>query len=202
NRKPAELIKRKKQALKEAAAVKKEHHASVHTPCKPAAKEVHPAPVPLKEGFKSERREKAVGPGDSLESHEARLQQTTKEAIRRFTPERVQAMKFGMMLTPEEKNYYLDMLNRHPTAVAFVEEEKGILRPHMEEVNVIHTVPHKPWQKENWRQPMWDDSNITKLVSKKIKSSVLEYSCGPYGNRFFAVAKKILTAYHKDINEN
>ena len=92
-------------------------------------------------------------------------------------------------LSPEEKQLFIDILFNYESAIAD-DSEMGLLRPEIEPSAVIHTVPHVPWQQQNIRLPHAVKEAATKIVKERLKNGLLEFSQGPYRNRYFLVAKK------------
>jgi hypothetical protein len=62
--------------------------------------------------------------------------------------------------------------------------------PEIEPPIIVHTVPHSPWQQQNLRLPKSMQEAATAIVKEKLKNGMLEFSQGPYRNRYFLVEKK------------
>lgn len=141
---------------------------------KPVAKKVRPVATSLPDG---------VRPFE-MKSPQAPL------LSRRLTSERIASLKFGDMLTPEEKQLFLEMLLRHDKVFAFDAAERGCLLPESGSPHIIYTVPHTPWKFRPLRFAQKETEEIIEVLKDRLKSGVLEPCCGPYANRWFCVKKK------------
>jgi hypothetical protein len=174
---------------------KREWEAMVDTLYKRKGKKIHPVNAPLPNGVKPSGEanfEKAVKiahrpPGDHRDGKVGR------KVLRgsRLTPERLAHMKIGGgMLSEEERQLFVDILFEFEGAIAFDDSEMGLLNPEIEPPVTIHTVPHVPWQQQNLRLPRAMQEEATRQVKEKLELGMLEFSQGPYRNRYFLVEKK------------
>ena len=93
-------------------------------------------------------------------------------------------------LSDAEKQLFIDILYQFEGAVAFNDEEMGLLKPSVEPPIIIHTIPHVPWQQQNIRLPKSMQEAATEMVKEKLTYGILEPSQGPYRSRYFLVVKK------------
>ena len=166
--------------------------AQVSTMYKRKDKKILPMNVPLPNG---------VNPGggvnsgiDSGESSENNIGGAVGKVVSRgsrLTPERLANMKIGTnFLSEAEKQLFIDILFDYEGAIAFDDSEMGLLHPEIEPPIIIHTVPHSPWQQQNLRLPKSMQEAATAIVKEKLENGTLEFSQGPYRNRYFLVEKK------------
>jgi len=160
-----------------------EYSAYVETMYKRKDKKILPANVPLPDG---------VNPGGGV-NLESSARSTGKVVPRgsRLIPERLTNMKIGTgFLSEAEKQLFIDILFEYEGAIAFDDSEMGLLNPEIEPPVVIHTIPHSPWQQQNLRLPKAMQETATAIVKEKLEDGTLEFSQGPYRNRYFLVEKK------------
>jgi len=160
-----------------------EYSAYVETMYKRKDKKILPTNVPLPEG---------VNPGGGV-NLESSARSTGKVVPRgsRLTPERLTNMKIGTgFLSEAEKQLFINILFEYEGAIAFDDSEMGLLNPEIEPPVVIHTIPHSPWQQQNLRLPKAMQETATAIVKEKLEDGTLEFSQGPYRNRYFLVEKK------------
>ena len=162
----------------------------VQTKYKPVEKKIKPMNVPLRSGESPGGRVLTFEkPGSSVEG-ETHGGKTVPRGSR-LTSEQLAAMNIGGdFLTVEEKQLFIDILFEYEGAIAFDESEMGMLHFDVEPAVKINTVPHQPWQQQNLRLPRAMVDEATRIVKEKLANGTLEYSQGPYRNRYFLVAKK------------
>jgi reverse transcriptase-like protein len=168
--------------------------AGVQTKYKRVGQKIKPMNVPL-EGGESPGGGALMfdEPGDVSKGEKDEGQHGGKRVPRgsRLTPKRLAAMNIGGdYLTPAERQLFVDILFEFEGAIAFDESEMGLLHSDVEPPVKIHTVPHQPWQQQNLRLPKVVVDEATRIVKEKLANGTLEYSQGPYRNRYFLVAKK------------
>ena len=109
----------------------------------------------------------------------------------RLTPEHLAMMKIDPgFLSDNERQLFIDILYKYEGAIAFEDSEMGLLRPEIEPLVVIHTIPHEPWQQQNIRLSYAMKEAATNIVKKKLANGLLEHSQGPYRSRYFLVKKR------------
>ena len=186
-----------------------EYVAQVKMMYKRKDKKIHPANVPLSDGINP-------GGGVNLESDEIDLQQL-KLGVRsnssdndrkvprgsRLTPKRLASMQIDAdFLSEKEKQIFIDILYEFEGAIAFDDSEMRLLNPEIEPPIIIHTIPHAPWQQQNIRLPKAMQEIATRHVKEKLANGTLEFSQGPYRNRYFLVKKlKKMEEEYRFIND-
>ena len=109
----------------------------------------------------------------------------------RLTPERLEAMNIGGgTLWKKEVEMFHEILFEKEGAIAFSDEEMGLLNPEIEPPVEIHTVPHDPWQQQNLRLPKAMQDEANRIIRSNLKAGNYEFSQGPYRGRYFLVEKK------------
>lgn len=164
-----------------------EYTAHIRTMYKRKGKKILPANVPLPDGINPGGGvNKGVNTGDNLGSSGKTVPRGS-----RLTSERLAKMKIGTnFLSKAEKQLFIDILFDHEGAVAFDDSEMGLLHPDIEPPVTIHTVPHSPWQQQNLRLPKSMQEAATAIIKEKLENGTLEFSQGPYRNRYFLVLKQ------------
>jgi transposase InsO family protein len=109
----------------------------------------------------------------------------------RLTPERLKMIKIGDgKLSEGEKGLFVDSLFEFEGAIAFDDDEMGLLDTRIEPPVKAHVIPHIPWQQSNLRLPKAMQDIATTIVKEKLEKGLFERSFGPYRSRYFLVAKK------------
>jgi len=162
----------------------KKYTAEIRALYKRKDQKIRPVNIPLPDGINPRG---GVNPSANL--RDPYMQSIPRGS--RLTPERLATMKIGPgFLSPAEKQLFVDILFKYESAIAFDDSEMGLLRPEIEPPAVIHTVPHIPWQQQNIRLPHSVKQAATKIVKARLDNGLLEFSQGPYRNRYFLVDKK------------
>jgi len=109
----------------------------------------------------------------------------------RLTKERLKKMNIGGgMLKEKEIRLFEDILFEYEGALAFDDDEMGLLNPEIEPPVEIPTVPHEPWQQQNLRLPKAMQEEANRIIRAQLKAGNYEFSQGPYRGRYFLVEKK------------
>jgi hypothetical protein len=110
---------------------------------------------------------------------------------RRITAERLEAVNFGPpgWLTNEELKLLKHVIVIREKAVAFVEEERGILKHKYGKTYKIPVIEHKPWQQRPIPIPNAIRNDFIELVRKRIRTGLYEQSTSSYTSPVFCVAK-------------
>ena len=108
----------------------------------------------------------------------------------RLTPERIETLKIGEDVTPEERELLLAMLFNREKALAWTFDEIGKIRPEVAPPQEIKTVEHTPWQVPNFKIPRSLTKKLVDMLKERIKQGTLERCEGPYRNPIFLVSKK------------
>ena len=156
--------------------------ANVLTVYKRKGRKINPVNVALPDGIK---------PGGDVAALERGGGGLIVPRGSRLTPERLTKLRIGTgFLSDEEKQLFVDILFKFEGAVAFTDDEMGLVKPEIEPPVVVHTVPHDPWQQMNLRLPKAMQDAATSIVKEKQRIGILEHSQGPYRSRYFLVKKK------------
>ena len=100
----------------------------------------------------------------------------------RLTPERVEKLKIGASVTPEEKDMLIEMLYNREKALAFDFTQLGRVSSDVAPPQVIRTIPHKAFQAPSFPIPKALIPLAIKMFKDRIDSGQLEPSEGPYRN--------------------
>jgi hypothetical protein len=109
-----------------------------------------------------------------------------------LTTERLKGITIGDgNLSDEERRLFLEILFEFEGAIAFEDNEMGVLDTRIKPPIEIHTIPHTPWQQTNLRLPKSVQDTATVMVKEKLDRGLLEYSQGPYRSWYLLVSKKV-----------
>ena len=100
----------------------------------------------------------------------------------RLTPERIEKLKIGASITPEEKDLLIEMLYNREKALAFDFSQLGRVSRDVAPPQVIKTIPHKAFQAPSFPIPKALIPLAIKMFKDRIDSGRLEPSEGPYRN--------------------
>ena len=154
---------------------------------KPAGKKVKPV---AKSGLKPGQ----LGEGKTEEEIVAEMRERKKTEPNRVTAERLEKMKIGKveegLLTPQERQLFVEMLLSNDKALAFVDAERGRVDPAIVPPARINTIPHTPWNYPAPRYAQKEEEEIVAYIKEKMKNFVAEFSHSQYGNRWFVLRKK------------
>jgi hypothetical protein len=124
-----------------------EESARVRTMYKRKDKKVNPVDAPLPNGVNPGGG--AIRRGSKSEEGEKHAGKTVQRGSR-LTPERLEKMRIGDgFLSDSEKQMFINILFEYEGAIAFTDDEMGLLGPSIEPAVIVHTVPHTPWQQQN-----------------------------------------------------
>ncbi|MBW0534154.1 hypothetical protein O181_073869 [Austropuccinia psidii MF-1] len=114
------------------------------------------------------------------------LQETFK-----VTHERLQAVNVGPpgWLSNEEINLIKNVITLREKAIAFCEEESGLLKHSYGQPYKIPVIPHEPWQKKPIPTPKSILPQFTESISERIRTRIYEQSTSSYTSPIFSVAK-------------
>jgi hypothetical protein len=145
-------------------------------------KKVHPANISLPDGVK---------PGGSIDRGSVSSEGLTVVPCgSRLTLDRLAKMQIrNGFLTREERQLFENILFEFEGAIAFEDSEMGMLREEVEPLIKIHSIPHEPWQHQNFCLPKAMQETATAIVKGKLELGVLEHCQGPYRSRYFLVQK-------------
>ena len=109
----------------------------------------------------------------------------------RITLERLGLINFGPpgWLTNEELKLLKHVIVIRQKAIAFCEEERGLLRHSYGKPYKIPVVAHEPWQKKPIPIPKPIIEDFVELLRKRIKSGLYEQSTSSYSSPIFCVKK-------------
>jgi len=108
----------------------------------------------------------------------------------RLKPERIDRLKIGADLTPNEKEFLIEILYRREEALAWDFSEMSRIHPEVAPPQKIRTVPHEAWQAHSFPIPKGLTRTVIQMLEERLKSGVLERCDGPYRNPWFLVKKK------------
>ncbi|MBW0567606.1 hypothetical protein O181_107321 [Austropuccinia psidii MF-1] len=96
----------------------------------------------------------------------------------KVTHERLQAVDFGPpgWLLDEEINLFKKVFNLREKALAFFEEERGLLKHSYGKPYKIPVIPHEPWQKKPIPIPKSNLPQFTELIRERIRTGLYEKS--------------------------
>lgn len=93
-------------------------------------------------------------------------------------------------LRPAEIDLLVDVLVRREKAIAFCDNERGVLsRVHFPDYE-IPVIEHTPWAINPLRFPAAIADDVRRLLREQILANKYEYACSSYRSRMWAVAKK------------
>jgi len=109
----------------------------------------------------------------------------------RITLERLELINFGPpgWLSNEELKLLKHVIVIRQKAIAFCEEERGLLRHSYGKPYKIPVVAHEPWQKKPIPIPKPIIEDFVELLRKRIKSGLYEQSTSSYSSPIFCVKK-------------
>ncbi|KAI7949114.1 hypothetical protein MJO28_007935 [Puccinia striiformis f. sp. tritici] len=109
----------------------------------------------------------------------------------RITHERLKSVNFGPPggLTKDEIKLLLYVIVLREKAIAFTEEERGILKHSYGKPYKIPVIEHTPWQQKPIPVPSAIRADFIELVRKRIKTGLYEQSTSSYSSPVFCVAK-------------
>jgi hypothetical protein len=97
----------------------------------------------------------------------------------------------GRRRTPANGTKLLfEMLVNREAAIEFDFTEIGLFRSEVEPPQVIHTIPHNPWQEAPFKIPRALEPVAIKILKARIDCGMLKRSRGPYRKLSFLVKKK------------
>jgi hypothetical protein len=88
----------------------------------------------------------------------------------RLTPERIEKLKIGASITPEEKDLLIEMLYNREKALAFDFSQLGRVSRDVAPPQVIKTIPHKAFQAPSFPIPKALISLAIKMFKDRIDS--------------------------------
>jgi len=113
----------------------------------------------------------------------------------RLTPERVKTMKVGDMLTYEERELLMEMLFNREAALGWDLSHLRRIREEVAPPQVIHTIPHTPWQEKGFSPPKALLPVVIEMLRERMDAGIFEYCSGPYRNSWFLIGKKETKKY-------
>ncbi|KAI8317918.1 hypothetical protein GQ54DRAFT_267591, partial [Martensiomyces pterosporus] len=93
-------------------------------------------------------------------------------------------------LSKAEVKLFRSELKSVESAMAFSDEEMGLLKPEVEPPVRIPTVPHEPWNYKPYPVGRGLFDRVVNLLKVKMDAGVIEPTIGPYASRWFVIAKK------------
>ncbi|MBW0573502.1 hypothetical protein O181_113217 [Austropuccinia psidii MF-1] len=108
-----------------------------------------------------------------------------------ITHERLQEVNFGTTgwLSNEEINLLKNVITLREKAMAFCEEEKGLLKHSYGKPYKIPVIPHEPWQKKPIPILKSILPQFTELIRERIRKGLYEQSTSSYTSPIFCVPK-------------
>ncbi|MBW0531541.1 hypothetical protein O181_071256 [Austropuccinia psidii MF-1] len=109
----------------------------------------------------------------------------------RVTEERISMINFGPSgwLSEEETNLLKNVIFLREKAIAFCEEERGILKNSYGKPYEIPVITHEPWQKKPIPIPKFILPQFIELVRERIRTGLYEQSTLSYNSPVFCVEK-------------
>ncbi|MBW0501217.1 hypothetical protein O181_040932 [Austropuccinia psidii MF-1] len=100
-------------------------------------------------------------------------------------------INFGLSgwLSEEELNLLKNVILLRQKAIAFCEEERGVLKHSYGKPYKIRVIPHEPWQKKPIPIPKSILHQFIEQVRKRIRTGPYEKSTSSYNSPVFCVAK-------------
>ena len=110
---------------------------------------------------------------------------------KKITAKRLESVNFGPpgWLTNEELNLLKYVIILREKAVAFLEEERGILKHEYGQPYKIPVIDHEPWQQRPIPIPNAIREDYIELVRRRIQTGLYEQSTSSYSSPVFCVAK-------------
>ncbi|KAI8318176.1 hypothetical protein GQ54DRAFT_267276, partial [Martensiomyces pterosporus] len=143
---------------------------------KPVAEKVRPVAAPVPDGMQLE------------------VEQETRAKLKQGTvldDEAMTKLQIGDgNLTEAEDLLFRSELKSVESAIAFSDEEMGLLKPDVEPPVRIPTVPHEPWNYKPYPVGRGLFDRVVNLLKVKMDAGVIEPTIGPYASRWFVIAKK------------
>lgn len=111
---------------------------------------------------------------------------------KKVTWERLEMLSFAPedWLTEEEIKLLLQVIKLRENAIAFCEEERGLLKRSWGLPYVIPVVEHVPWQKKTIPIPQAIRTEFINLVKEGLKTGLYEQSTSSYSSPVFCVSKQ------------
>ncbi|KAG0151199.1 hypothetical protein CROQUDRAFT_37129, partial [Cronartium quercuum f. sp. fusiforme G11] len=108
------------------------------------------------------------------------------------TNERIKMLNFGPegWLTEEELKLLLHVITLREKAIAYCEEERGLLKESWGMPYVIPVIDHEPWQKRPIPIPRAIKDDYIELVRERLKTGLYEQSTSSYSSPVFCVLKQ------------
>jgi len=109
----------------------------------------------------------------------------------KITEERLKVINFGPdgWLSSEELKLFKHIITLRQDAVAFCEEERGVLKHSDGLPYIIPVIQHEPWQKKPIPIPESIKQEYIELVRERIKTGLYEQSTSSYSSPVFCVMK-------------
>lgn len=120
------------------------------------------------------------------------LPPTPFEAIGNLTKERLEGIDMGPkgFLNEEERQLMINVLQFRHKALAFSDEERGLLKRSWADPYKIPTIEHEPWHDKPIPLPFSARPALMDLIRQRIKTGLYERTESSYSSRWFAVPKK------------
>ncbi|MBW0534912.1 hypothetical protein O181_074627 [Austropuccinia psidii MF-1] len=109
----------------------------------------------------------------------------------KVTHERLQTVNFGPpgWLSNEEVNSLKTFITLREKAIAFCEEERGLLKHSYGKPYKIPVIPHEPWQKKPIPIHKSILPQFTELIRERIRTGLYEKYTSSYTSPIFCVSK-------------
>jgi hypothetical protein len=110
----------------------------------------------------------------------------------KITEERLKVVNFGPTgwLSDEELNLLKHVIKLREGALAFVEEERGLLKHSYGKPDIIPVITHEPWQQRPIPIAQAIRDQFIELVRERIRTGLYEQSCSSYSSPVFCVKKQ------------
>ena len=112
------------------------------------------------------------------------------EKGKRLTPERIRCLQIGDILTPQERELFVEMLYNREAVLSWTFDELGMVREDVAPPQRIRTVEHTAWQAPQFPIPRALRETIKEMLRERVARGTLERCHGPYRNPWFLVKKK------------
>ena len=107
----------------------------------------------------------------------------------RLTPERIERLKIGQQLGPNERELLMAVLFNREGALAWNFSQLGRIKENIAPPQKINTIEHTPWQAPPFHVPRALEPQVIEILKERLDAGVLEFCHGPYRNPWFLVKK-------------
>jgi RNase H-like domain found in reverse transcriptase/Reverse transcriptase (RNA-dependent DNA polymerase) len=108
----------------------------------------------------------------------------------RMTSKRLASLQIGDMLTPQERELFIECLYNREASLSWTFDEIGRVSSDVAPPQRIRTIPHEAWQAPQFPIPKGLHEIVKEMLRDRLKRGTLERCHGPYRNPWFLVKKK------------